>query len=437
MAGSDAEKQTKLFFIGYIGFQCNEFGFDPENPEDFSICPNKEIKRIFTSHKYCIYSDETYQNIWAAGCNDSGECGIHSQINPVFTPITFFKCNNIDIKQIFVSIAGNCTFFKSDNNKIYACGRNNNAQIGWNTDEIKEIDELTNNAAYYENDVYIPRVITDLEGENVIDIQTSTNYSIALCSSNNQQCIQISMNWCRIYKAPQDVTNILILFLKSTQVLATTGKQILYGSGHAQDAKFTHKYGWNEVEIFKNKTIIQIAAGEHHTLFLEENGVVWSCGDCSKGRTGNIYVKKTVVFVPREIKYFVDRGIEIKSIACGSQHNMAIDVNGRLYGWGSNEKLQCGIDVVDDVIMEPTMIEFFKKFVVDEVKCGMYHNTVRTNCGKYFLFGSDDDNECMTFDEGPAAALPNRIDELVKNICNVERIIDVIPGWYNTKIICV
>ena len=433
-----SEKQTKLFFIGYIKFQCNEFGFSTEHPKELSLCPNKEIKRIFTSHRYCIYSDDQYQNIWAAGYNDWGECGIHSKINHIFAPITFFKSNNIDINQIFVSIAGRVTFFKSDNNKIYGCGRNNNAQIGWNTDEIiemeQQIEELSI-VAYYENNVYIPRLIKELEGKNVIDIQSSINCSIALCTSNNQQCIQISINWCRIYKVPQDIINILISFLKSTQVLATTGKQVSYGSGHAQDAKFANKYGWNDVKIFKNKTIIQIAAGEHHTLFLEENGVVWCCGYVSGGTFGICDVKDVVLFLPREIKYFVDRGIEIKSIACGALHNMAIDVNGRLYGWGPNQTLQCGIDAGDDVI-EPTMIEFFKEYVIDEVKCGYDHNMVRTKCGKYFLFGSNEYNECITFGGEKKAALPNRIDELIKNKCNAQHIVDVIPGWYNTKIIC-
>ena len=36
--------------------------------------------------------------------------------------------------------------------------------------------------------------------------------------------------------------------------------------------------GWNKVDFFEDKTIVKIELGAVHTIFLEDNGTVWSCG---------------------------------------------------------------------------------------------------------------------------------------------------------------
>ena len=87
-------------------------------------------------------------------------------------------------------------------------------------------------------------------------------------------------------------------------------------------------------------------------------------------------------------------------------------------------------------IFVPTLIEDLKDYVVDRIMAGHNHSYCRTSCGKHFLFGSNENNECITFDDRNKVKKPHRIDEIVKEKCNVQSIVDVISGRYNTKLIC-
>ena len=59
------------------------------------------------------------------------------------------------------------------------------------------------------------------------------------------------------------------------------------------------------------------------------------------------------------------------------------------------------------------MIEELNDYVVDKVCCGHFHSYFRTNCGKHFMCGSNDDNECMIEDEGDLFRA-KRIDLIIK-----------------------
>ena len=78
---------------------------------EFALLPNLSISKIFSFSFYTIYSNHNYNKLWSVGLNDHGQCAIHpslndddDQINKI-TEITYFKENNIEIKQIFNSIA--------------------------------------------------------------------------------------------------------------------------------------------------------------------------------------------------------------------------------------------------------------------------------------------------------------------------------------------
>lgn len=76
---------------------------------------------------------------------------------------------------------------------------------------------------------------------------------------------------------------------------------------------------------------INILSTDNHTVFLSNNGKIFSCGLNLYGQLGIGYSSDYEEF--SEIKcnaYFV-------SIAIGEHHNLALDSNGFIWGWGSNE----------------------------------------------------------------------------------------------------
>ena len=80
--------------------------------------------------------------------------------------------------------------------------------------------------------------------------------------------------------------------------------------------------------------------------------------------------------------------------------------------------------------------KYFDKYKVDGIKCGESHSYIHTECGKNFLFGQNNDNECITFNEEGNISIPHRFDDIIQQKCNIHGILDVFPGYYNTKILC-
>ena len=75
-----------------------------------------------------------------------------------------------------------------------------------------------------------------------------------------------------------------------------------------------------------------------HTVVLKANGTVWSYGVNSSYELGNGSNKSTDI----PVKVQFPDGIKIKQIAIGNTHNLAIDTNGNLWGWGSNSNYALG-----------------------------------------------------------------------------------------------
>ncbi|KAF5240858.1 hypothetical protein FANTH_9379 [Fusarium anthophilum] len=78
-----------------------------------------------------------------------------------------------------------------------------------------------------------------------------------------------------------------------------------------------------------------LAAGSNHILALDVNGKVfaWGCGQQNQLGRRIIDRHKMSCLIPRGV--FLPRG-KIAKIACGSYHSFALDTDGQVYGWGLN-----------------------------------------------------------------------------------------------------
>ena len=427
-------RQIGLFFIGFNDE--GEFGLNHSNKVlQMTQCPNNSITKIYCGYSFNIFSDDTLSNLWSAGSNACGECG--HQLTPAglkqYTPIQYFRQNDITIEKIFVNVASSSPFFISDTDKVYACGKA--VPIG------KENGIPPNT---YEP-VHIPNL------QNVIDIQSNDYFSvyhIALCANNDTNTLLIIQNWSRIHGIPHDIMNLLITFCKSSTVWATTN---FAGTGHSKNAELEYKYGWNKVPFFDDKHIVKIAVGSAHTMFLDDTGVLWGCGfngayqiasehseiyEDDETGTGTLGKR---VYEPVKVKYFVENGIKIKDIAVGYSYNLAVDTDGKVYSWGTNIYGQCG--TCDDEYMNvPTLIEDLKEYEIDLIRCGHHHSYVKTSCDKHYLFGKNENGECSlekleNDDSDDYVTRPLRVDKIILDKCNGISIVDVFPTYLCTKVI--
>eukprot|EP00483_Globobulimina_turgida_P013043 UN13067 len=129
--------------------------------------------------------------------------------------------------------------------------------------------------------------------------------------------------------------------------------------------------------------------------------------------------------------------IIIIEIRCGLYHNLAIDVSGKCYSWGLSKRGQCGHgeDVIDiECVETPQLIQYFvdNKCRIKQIECGNYHSFCKTRNAKYYLFGSNQHNQCLTFDGKSKVTLPHCINNIVKQKTNKKIIKAVYLGCNNT-----
>lgn len=87
---------------------------------------------------------------------------------------------------------------------------------------------------------------------------------------------------------------------------------------------------------------LNILSTDNHTVFLNDNGKIFSCGSNLYGQLGVGYASDYENFSEIESNvYFV-------SIALGENHNIALDSDGFIWGWGSNEYFQLSCDLKRD-----------------------------------------------------------------------------------------
>ena len=91
------------------------------------------------------------------------------------------------------------------------------------------------------------------------------------------------------------------------------------------------------------KAIIDIAAGNDHTLVLKADGTVWATGLNNYGQLGNGTTENTNTFQQVKLNENGDYLENIVSIAAGYTASYAVTAEGEVYGWGRNDDGELGI----------------------------------------------------------------------------------------------
>ena len=121
------------------------------------------------------------------------------------------------------------------------------------------------------------------------------------------------------------------------------------------------------------------------------------------------------------IDFFVERGIKIKEIECGYSFTMVMDYDGRVWMFGDNEFGSIGDGSMDDWLNEPKQLVIPGDIRAEKIACGLYHCHVRCEGNKNYLWGDNDYNQCLVYDEDiKNVTKPHLIDfedKEIKDIC--------------------
>ncbi|KAL6070880.1 Peroxisomal hydratase-dehydrogenase-epimerase [Balamuthia mandrillaris] len=144
--------------------------------------------------------------------------------------------------------------------------------------------------------------------------------------------------------------------------------------------------------------LVAISAGGAHTVALTSNGCVWSWGLNDEGQLGH----QSNHLVPHHIKFFTAK-MNVKRIACGAHHSVAVTADGMVYSWGYNEHGQLGIDSTLRCIFEPTCVETLQEEPIMAIACGDRHTAAVSASGLLYTWGANDYFQLgrKTFKTGP------------------------------------
>ena len=106
-----------------------------------------------------------------------------------------------------------------------------------------------------------------------------------------------------------------------------------------------------------------------------------------------------------------------------------------LLHWGENNDSQCGHGMSNvEYIYQPKLIKSIKESVVDCIDCGDSHSYVRTTDNQHYLFGLNFHGQCITYNDKKKVNAPFRVDQIIKRECRAKKIIEIAPGFGNTKV---
>ncbi|CAG9954781.1 unnamed protein product [Clonostachys rosea f. rosea IK726] len=144
------------------------------------------------------------------------------------------------------------------------------------------------------------------------------------------------------------------------------------------------------------KNIKTMAAGANHILALDAKGnvVAWGCGQQNQLGRRIIERNKLSSLIPQGVG--LPRG-KITQVACGSYHSFAIDKNNNVWGWGLNNFGEVGVEgnAGEDaaVILKPAKIEALEEYKVTEIDGGGHHSLACSAKGELLTWGRVDGSQ--------------------------------------------
>jgi alpha-tubulin suppressor-like RCC1 family protein len=137
------------------------------------------------------------------------------------------------------------------------------------------------------------------------------------------------------------------------------------------------------------RKITQVSSGWDHNLLLAEDGTVFSFGSNANGRTG-LGTATGDTLVPTPIDTTNIGGLKITQVAAGNHHSLLLAEDGRVFSFGLNAsgKTGLGTTVGDTLVATPIDMTNLGDLKVTQIAAGSYHSLVLAEDGRVFSFGA-------------------------------------------------
>jgi alpha-tubulin suppressor-like RCC1 family protein len=160
------------------------------------------------------------------------------------------------------------------------------------------------------------------------------------------------------------------------------------------------------------KTFCQISGGGIHNLAIDKNGRAWGWGYNYYGQIGNNSAtsQRTPVSVLGVVKTFCQ-------ISAGTYHSLAIDKNGRAWGWGYNSQGQLGDNSVSWRATPVSVAGTVKTFC--QISAGDYHSVAIDKNGSTWAWGDSASGQIGNGTLGNSFTFPVSTKGNTKTFCKI------------------
>ena len=155
--------------------------------------------------------------------------------------------------------------------------------------------------------------------------------------------------------------------LDSDGAVWTWGRNTYGQLGHS--AGLTKNEKPEKVTASNMGKIVAIAAGDHHTLAVNENGQVWAWGKNGYGQLGSNV--GTGIPLSTVNPTLVPTVANIVAVAAGGEHSVALKIDGTVWAWGRNTYGQLGNGETTDINYTPVRVPSLT--AISEIVAGENH----------------------------------------------------------------
>lgn len=361
--------------------------------------------------------------VYSLGNNLEGQLGDGSNISKEdnITTVVKTKDGNILENVTEISAGDKYSIVVTKDGKVYTFGNNNNQKLGISNDTeadgitkieyatLKEDVEETMrvsagymHTAIYKND---GSVYTWGYGENG-ELGNSENFNYYSAQLVGKSIVETNTNnlvlqkgdsfdidgwieYFNLFENKQGEIEYEIIDAELANINRETGEVQAQNSGRTTiiaKEKGTDKIGVIQVRILENSKIEpMVETNGSHTITLKVDGTVWCYGIGSSGELGT--GKKENSDEP--VKAIFPEGTKIIQVAAGEKHCLALDEEGNVWAWGSNEYYQLGDTGSSRLV--PTKINELSG--ITKIATGKYTSYAIGSSGEVYSFGQNANGE--------------------------------------------
>nr|XP_055209651.1 probable E3 ubiquitin-protein ligase HERC4 isoform X10 [Gorilla gorilla gorilla] len=160
-------------------------------------------------------------------------------------------------------------------------------------------------------------------------------------------------------------------------------------------------------DFFINKRIRDVGCGLRHTVFVLDDGTVYTCGCNDLGQLGHEKSRKK----PEQVVALDAQNIV--AVSCGEAHTLALNDKGQVYAWGLDSDGQLGLVGSEECIRVPSCfpkimcvdslvricsglsygrirnIKSLSDIQIVQVACGYYHSLALSKASEVFCWGQN------------------------------------------------